>query len=86
MNDPAVTIAGPVFRDGVLRGPFLSLNGDVDWVSIKAGQVAMMEVAHGAGFGLGEHLPGALKPSRERKQIPLSTLRGSLGTGCCSQG
>lgn len=33
-----VTRAGPVFRDAVLEDPFLTLHGDADWGSIKAGK------------------------------------------------
>lgn len=29
-NDRAVTVAGPVFRDGILEDPLLSPNGDTD--------------------------------------------------------
>lgn len=52
-NDPAVTTAGPVFRDGVLEDPLLSPNGDADGSPSMLRMLAMMEAAHRAGAGLG---------------------------------
>lgn len=52
-NGPAVTTAGPVFRDGVLQDPLLSPNGDAEWVSKAAG-----EVGNDGGSSQGRGGPG----------------------------
>lgn len=74
-----MTIAGPVFRDGVLEDPFLSARRDAEWISEWQGRQVMMEAAHEAGEGLGRDQPEPSQAFTEKEMDshPASTARGS---------
>jgi hypothetical protein len=57
---------GPVLIDRVLKDPFLSSNGDAEWVSGLLGRWAMLEAAHIAGVGLGVGQPGSSSHHKKR--------------------
>ena len=62
-----MTIARPVFRDGVLEDPFLSASGDAEWISEWLGRQVMMEAAHEAGVGLGRDQPEPAQAFTEKE-------------------
>lgn len=65
-----MTLAGPGFRDGVLQDPFLSPNGDTEWVSKAAGMVGNDGGSSQRRGGPGEALASGFTAFTEEMDSP----------------